>query len=190
MLISHQLHRHIGVVLCCLLFVLTEITLAQRPGGSDRRILLPARQREVPEATLSCTAEESKWWQELRQAAQAVQNNRRGKKEQQRFLRVFQEGQEKSLQPPITDSKPVILSKQEPQYTESARRKRISGNVTVKVELRPDGFVGEVQVTRGLDPGLDESAVEAARKTIFLPSVKDRKFVPYTVMMEMGFSIY
>ena len=58
------------------------------------------------------------------------------------------------------------------------------------VELRPDGSVGEIKVVQGLDPGLDQMAVSAARKLVFLPMVKDRKFVSTWMPMTMSFDIY
>src|SRR5436190_1394450 len=90
MLTALKEHRRIAVVICTLLFMSAEIATAQNPGP-DRRIMLPARQREVPAATLSCSAEESKWWEELRQAGKAVQNSRGGKKELERFLKLLQD---------------------------------------------------------------------------------------------------
>jgi TonB family protein len=58
------------------------------------------------------------------------------------------------------------------------------------VELRPDGSVGEVRIAQSLDQGLDEMATAAARKAIFLPMVKARKFVSTWLPMTMEFNIY
>lgn len=187
---SHDSRRQIAVGMCCLLLVSVANTFAQQPGGSERRIMLGPRQREVPEASLPCTADETKWWQAVRETARSVLKSRGGKQETLRFQNLLVEGKEKALLPPIPDSKAFVLSKTEPRYTESARRKRINGYVIVLVELRADGFVGEVDVKLGLDPGLDQNAIEAARRTIFVPAVKDRKFVSSRVSMEMTFNIY
>jgi TonB family protein len=176
-----------------LLLVCAGSAVAQTPNnpGSGRMIKLrPARDREIPNATQPSTPDEAKWWQDIQEAAKAVQNKRGGKKETQRFLDLLQVGQEKSYQPPVPDTRPFILSKAEPGYTERARAARINGGTTLTVVLRPDGFVGEVEVVKGLGYGLDERSAEAARRTIFLPAVKDRKFVSYTVHMEMFFSVY
>jgi TonB family protein len=67
---------------------------------------------------------------------------------------------------------------------------RVNGTVALGIELRADGFVGEATIKRGLTPQLNEQAEEAARRTVFLPAVKDRKFVAYSVTMEMSFSVY
>jgi TonB family protein len=188
---AHYRHHQIILAICCLLLAsATTLTVGQQPIRSERRIMLPPRHREIPEASLPCTAEETKWWQALRETASSVLKSRGGKQETRRFQNLLMEGKEKALLPPIPDSKAFVLSKTEPRYTESARRKRINGYVIVMVELRADGFVGEVNVKLGLDPGLDENAIEAARRTIFVPAVKDRKFVSSRVSMEMTFNIY
>ena len=146
--------------------------------------------REVPDATLPCTMDETQWWLDIQESARQVQKTRGGKKEKQKFFDLLQLGEDKSLQPPIVDIKPVVLAKFEPQYDEDGRRRKINGNVVMLVELRKDGFIGDVQVRKGLTPGLNQKAEEAARRTIFLPAVKDRKFVNFSVILEMGFSIY
>jgi TonB family protein len=176
-----------------LLLVYTGGALAQSATESDRArqaALQMARRHEIPEATLPCTPAEAKWWEDLRAAGKAVQETRGGKKEKEKFLRLLQQGQERSYQPPIPDSRVIVLSRAEPRYSEEARRRMIKGTIAMVVELRPDGFVGEVEIVQGLDHGLDENAAEAARRTIFLPPVKDRKFVSFHMPMTMSFNIY
>jgi TonB family protein len=176
-----------------LLLVWTGGAMAQTPTESDRArkaALQMARGHEIPAATLPCSLEEAKWWEDLRAAGKAVQETRGGKKEREKFLRLLQQGQENSYQPPIPDSRVIVLSKVPPRYNEEARRRNRSGTVALVVELRPDGFVGEVEIVQGLGSGLDEDAAEAARRTIFLPPVKDRKFVSFHMPMTMSFNIY
>jgi len=176
-----------------LLLVWIGGALAQTPTESDRArkaALQLARGHEIPAATLPCTPDEAKWWEDLRAAGKAVQETRGGKKEREKFLQLLQQGQERSYQPPIADTKVIVLSKTPPRYSEQARRRMIKGTVALAVELRPDGFVGEVEIVQGLDPGLDENAAEAARRTIFLPPVKDRKFVSFRMPMTMSFNLF
>lgn len=190
--VGHVLN--ISFALIALIFILSGGTFAQtqpRPGPSpERRLGMRPGNRQIPDATPPYTPEEAKWWQDLREAAKAVEKTRGGKKESQKFLDVLQEGQEKPYQPPVPDTKPFILSKALPSYNEQARRDRINGMVELSVELRADGYVGEVEIIKGLGHGLDERAADAARRTIFLPAVKDRKFARYRVQMEMNFNIY
>jgi TonB family protein len=64
---------------------------------------------------------------------------------------------------------PVIVTKVDPVYTQAALDRKIEGNVDLDVVIAPDGRVGEVRVTRSLDPttGLDDEAVRAARQWVF-----------------------
>jgi hypothetical protein len=39
--------------------------------------------------------------------------------------------------------------------------------------FRGDGTIGDVTVVAGLKDGLDEQAIKAVRKTIFIPAIKD-----------------
>jgi TonB family protein len=81
------------------------------------------------------------------------------------------------------------LHKSPPEYSEEARRSNVSGGIALVVEFLQDGTVGEVKIVQGLGFGLDENAAEAARKTVFLPAVKDARFVSVRVPMTMSFSI-
>ena len=193
----HRIGRHPIIVLFTLLFVLPLISkagaLAQTPTESDsarKAAIRMLHSREVPEATLPCTPGEAKWWQDLRKAAKAVQDTRGGKKEAELYLALLREGQEKSYRPPIEDRGALVLSRAIAPYSKEARQKQIKGSIALVVELRPDGFVGEVEVVKGLEQSLDQNAIEAAQRTVFLPRVKNRKFVPFRMPMTMSFDIY
>ena len=145
----------------------------------------------VPEASLPCTPEEQAWWNELRDAADNLRSTRRpGDKHKKHFANALHDGQAKSYKPPIPDARPVILFKTEPTYTDVARDREVNGSITLELELRSDGSVGKIKLLQGLGSGLDESAADAARKTIFLPAVKNREFVTSTVRMIMNFNVY
>ena len=53
-----------------------------------------------------------------------------------------------------------------------------------------DGSLDKIRITKGLGFGLDEKAIEAARKTAFLPGVKNGAFVRTFIQLEMNFNIY
>jgi TonB family protein len=178
------------IVLICLWTISVPAQLPTESDRARRAALNMLRHNEIPEASLDCSPEEAKWWSNLRLAAMAVQENRWGKKEKDKFLRLLHEGQQKSYQPPVPNRPITVLSRAEPRYTEEARIKKIRGSVALVVEVRPDGYVGDVEVVQGLDAGLDESAVEAAHRIVFLPPVKDRKFVSFRMPMTMSFNIY
>lgn len=169
-----------------LIFALTCVADAQ-----DSTQLQVRRPYGVPEATLPCSPEEQAWWKELRAAGSDLLATHRPKdKYKERFLTALHDGLTKSYSPPIADVRPVILYKTEPQYTERARQRQINGTITLQLELLPDGRVGEVTVIDSLGSGLDENAAAAARQTIFLPAVKDRKFVRASVRIVMTFNLY
>jgi TonB family protein len=84
---------------------------------------------------------------------------------------------------------PRVVTSVNPQYTEEARQKRISGEVFVTCVVRPDGTVSDVHVTKSLDPGLDMAAVKAANQYRFVPGTRDGVPVPVFVTIEMTFTL-
>lgn len=177
------------ISLCLIQLTLSAPTslFANQVGLSEQ----PRRPWDIPEASVPCSPEEQVWWKELRSIAEEFRPPRDpGNKEKKKFASVLHDGQAKSYKPPIPDTRPVILYRSMPSYTQDARQRSISGTVTIQVELLPDGKVGDIKLIQGLDPGLDENAAAAARATIFLPAVKDREFVSATVRMMMNFNVY
>lgn len=77
-----------------------------------------------------------------------------------------------------------------PEYSEEARRHQVTGVVILKVVFSSTGEVTNVQVISGLPYGLSEKAIEAARKTKFVPAMKNGKFVATWMQMEMNFNLY
>ena len=86
-------------------------------------------------------------------------------------------------------SRPRILSRPLPGYTDDARRCQIEGTVKVSIVLRSDGTVGDVTIISGLGHGLDEKTVEAVRQLRFIPGEKDGHKVSVRVFLEFRFSL-
>jgi len=86
---------------------------------------------------------------------------------------------------------PQVIRDVKPNYTASALKARIEGNVVMEAVVREDGSVGDVKVTKSLDTehGLDEEAVKAMKKWEFKPGTKDGKPVPVAVQVEMTFTL-
>ena len=171
----------------------TAAAFAQSQTDADRASQAAVKalhSRDVPPASLPCTADEAKWWEDLRTAAKAINPARAGKAETEKLVHLIKEGIDKSYQIPVPDHYAILLWRAVPQYTDEARNKKINGSVALAVELLPDGTVGEVKVAQSLDPGLDKMAIAAARKMIFVPAIKGRKFVSVWSPMTMGFNIY
>lgn len=76
-------------------------------------------------------------------------------------------------QPAIT---PVeILSKPKPAYTAEARLAGVEGSVILDVLFAASGRVEVLRVVRGLGYGLDDAAIDAARKILFRPATAGGK---------------
>ena len=86
---------------------------------------------------------------------------------------------------------PQVIRDVKPNYTASALKARIEGNVVMEAVVREDGSVGDVKVTKSLDTehGLDEEAVKAMKKWEFKPGTKDGKPVRVAVQVEMTFTL-
>jgi TonB family protein len=77
------------------------------------------------------------------------------------------------------DSKPVLLNRPMPAYTDEARDNEVQGVVRLRVLVGEDGSVKRVAVITGLPDGLNEAAVQTAQKMKFRPAMKDGKPVAY-----------
>src|SRR5262249_44026294 len=86
-------------------------------------------------------------------------------------------------------TRPQILGRPTPGYTEEARRGQVEGAVRLSVVLDADGSVSEIRVVRGLGYGLDERAIEAARQLRFVPAQKDGHKVSVRVFLEFKFTL-
>jgi TonB family protein len=88
---------------------------------------------------------------------------------------------------------PVPLREVRPEYTADAMRAKIQGMVQLECVVLPDGTVGEVRVTRSLDPvfGLDQKAIVAAKQWRFVPGKlrQTGQPVPVLVLIELTFTL-
>jgi TonB family protein len=86
---------------------------------------------------------------------------------------------------------PRVLAEVKPSYTADAMRAKIQGVVMVEAVVREDGSVGQVQVTRSLDPtfGLDQEAIKAVRRWRFAPGTRFGQPVPVLVEIELTFTL-
>ena len=84
---------------------------------------------------------------------------------------------------------PKVLVSPLPLYTPAAMLKRISGAVELEVDVLPDGTVGTVALVKSLDPELDKSAAEAARKARFAPGMKDGQPVTVRTTIVLTFTM-
>ena len=87
---------------------------------------------------------------------------------------------------------PRVTRQLEPRYTSEAMRQKITGTVELEVTVDSNGRVSDVRVVKSLDAlyGLDESAIEAARKWQFTPARLNGKPVPSTVRIVLEFKLH
>ena len=86
---------------------------------------------------------------------------------------------------------PVVLREVKPAYTADAMRAKVQGSVWLECIVMPDGSVGEVKVTRSLDPifGLDQEAIKAAKQWKFRPGMRQGEPVPVIITIELTFTL-
>ena len=86
---------------------------------------------------------------------------------------------------------PRLLREVKPNYTSEAMRAQVQGEVWLEVVVLSDGTVGDVTVTRSLDPvfGLDEEAIRAARQWRFAPGTRFGEPVAVLVSIALEFNL-
>ena len=86
---------------------------------------------------------------------------------------------------------PAVITEVKPQYTADAMRAKIQGSVMIEAVVLPDGSVGNVQITRSLDPtfGLDQEALKAVKRWRFRPGTRAGQPVPVLVEIELTFTL-
>lgn len=84
-------------------------------------------------------------------------------------------------------TKPKILKRPPPAYTEEARRHGTGGKVVLRVLLASTAKVTHITVIKELPNGLTESAIKAACRMSFEPARKDGRPVAMYVQVEYEF---
>ncbi len=87
------------------------------------------------------------------------------------------------------DTPPRATYDPNPEYSDASRRERVSGSVTLAVQVGADGAVHDVCVKRSFRPDLDANAVAAVRTWKFFPAKKDGAAVPAAIMVEVHFKV-
>lgn len=68
-------------------------------------------------------------------------------------------------------SRPVLVLQVNPEVSEEARAKHLSGTIQLSLEVDNKGVPQHVIVTRGVGYGMDEKAAEAVRKYRYKPAL-------------------
>jgi TonB family protein len=86
-------------------------------------------------------------------------------------------------------TRPKLLSKVEPAFSEQARQARYDGTVLLKILVSAQGTVDQVSVVDPLGLGLDEEAIKAVKQWKFKPGFKDGTPVPVIDPIEVNFHL-
>lgn len=89
--------------------------------------------------------------------------------------------------PPISAPQPIYTP--QPEYRSSERRGKtgIQGTCLLGVKVSEQGRVIEVHVTRSLDHGLDQLAMDAVKRWRFKPAMREDKPVDVCISVEVDF---
>jgi TonB family protein len=84
---------------------------------------------------------------------------------------------------------PEVISRVAAKYTDEARRAGVHGIVLLSATIDGRGRARDVEVERGLDPGLDQEAIKAVQQWRFKPGEQDGHPVRVNVHVEVTFSL-
>jgi TonB family protein len=87
-------------------------------------------------------------------------------------------------------SPPIVLKSAGPEFSEQARKKKVSGDVLVHLIVNEQGLPQDVKVVRGLGMGLDEKAIEAVKQYKFRPALRDGVPVKVELNIDVNFQIF
>ncbi len=86
-------------------------------------------------------------------------------------------------------AKPVIITRVEPLYPESARRARQGGTVILRTVIDESGRVIDVTIVKGLGFGLQQAAIDAVTKWRFSPATMNGRPVKVFFNLTVQFSL-
>lgn len=87
-------------------------------------------------------------------------------------------------------SEPRVIYMVEPEFTEEARKAKISGNVLVYLWVDEQGRPSHIRVARGMGFGLDQRALDAVAQYRFKPAMENGKPVTVEMYVDVNFNIY
>ena len=94
-----------------------------------------------------------------------------------------------AAQPAAGSTKPRMIYRVEPEYTDEARAALIAGPVHLTAVVLPDGSFSDVKVESGIGYGLDEKAVEAIEQWRAAPAERNGEPVAADVKIEVNFRL-
>jgi TonB family protein len=89
--------------------------------------------------------------------------------------------------PADTLAGPVPLRKVDPKYPPELKAEKVEGEVVLYAVIRKDGSVDSIQLVQGLDPQLDENAMEALGRWKFQPAARHGEPVELVAIVHIPF---
>jgi len=192
------------LLLCCLSTCTNADSFASQKEGTDKKqadkkekvekkvsvegsTVSISEYRLIPEATEPCTAQEAEWWQHVRRAGNELQK-KSSEKSIKNFYLLLLEGLQNGYRVPLKDRRPQLLVVNLPPPSNVVPKFQINATLVLSIEYLANAAIGDVQIIKRVGHGLDESAVLAKRRDVFLPAVKDGVFVTDRVEMTITFS--
>jgi len=86
-------------------------------------------------------------------------------------------------------SRPEVITRADPEYSEEARKAKYSGSVILSIVVNTDGRAADIKVVKSLGMGLDEKAIEAVRKWLFRPGMNKGVPVRVKAQVEVNFRL-
>lgn len=87
-------------------------------------------------------------------------------------------------------SAPRVVYQVDPEFSEEARKAKFQGTCTLMLVVDASGRPTNIRVASSLGMGLDEKAIEAAKKWRFEPAMKDGHAVAVEIALEVDFHLY
>ena len=84
---------------------------------------------------------------------------------------------------------PELIYKEEPEYSEEARKVRFQGTVKLLIDVDTSGRATNIRVTQSVGLGLDERAIAAVQRWRFRPALSGDKPVVAPAVVEVGFHL-
>jgi TonB family protein len=94
----------------------------------------------------------------------------------------------RAVGPKIT-RQPQLIYKEEPEYSDEARKAHWEGTVVLAVEVDAAGSPINIRVIHSLGLGLDEKAIAAVARWKFRPAVAGNRPVPAPATIEVSFHL-
>lgn len=85
---------------------------------------------------------------------------------------------------------PVLVYRVDPEYSEKARKKKISADIQVDLVIDAKGVPKDEVVMNPAGYGLDEAAIKAVSQYRFKPALREGVAVPVYISIGVSFHIY